>query len=84
MPIEIVTILLQSDRFIKFLNCKSGFRSNNVTQQGKLVAALRLNERLVNNPDLMPHMDKILSRSEFRRYLCGKNWRYDLALHIKN
>lgn len=52
-----------------------------VTQQGKLVADPRLNERLVNNPDLIPHMDKILNRSEFRRYLCGKYWRYDLALH---
>lgn len=52
-----------------------------VTQQSKLVADPRLNERLVNNPDLIPHMDRILNRSEFRRYLCGKDWRYDLALH---
>jgi Phosphodiester glycosidase len=52
-----------------------------VIQRGKLVADPRLNERLVNNPDLIPHMDRILNRSEFRRYLCGKDWRYDIALH---
>jgi Phosphodiester glycosidase len=52
-----------------------------ITQQGKLIADPRLNERLVNNPDLIPHMARILNRSEFRRYLCGKEWRYDIALH---
>ncbi len=28
------------------------------------------NERLMSNPDLLPYLDKILNRSEFRRYVC--------------
>lgn len=29
------------------------------------------NERLMANPDLLPYLDKILNRSEFRRYVCS-------------
>ena len=29
------------------------------------------NERLMTNPDLLPFLDKILNRSEFRRYVCS-------------
>lgn len=51
-----------------------------VTLQGKLVADPRQNERLVKNPELVPYLDRILNRTEFRRYLC-EDWRYDIALH---
>ncbi len=49
--------------------------------QGKLQADPRLNKRLMDNPDLSPYLDKILNRTEFRRYLCGSTVRYDIALH---
>lgn len=49
--------------------------------QGNIIADPRQNERLVNNPDLKLYINKILNRTEFRRYLCGQNIRYDIALH---
>ena len=52
-----------------------------VVQQGQLVADPRQNERLVNNPKLAPYLEKILNRTEFRRYLCGQTVLYDIALH---
>jgi hypothetical protein len=52
-----------------------------VTVQGQQVADPKQNERLINNPDLAPYMDRILNRSEFRRYQCDQNQRYDIALH---
>jgi hypothetical protein len=52
-----------------------------VVRQGKLVADPRLNERLMNNLNLTPYLDKILDRTEFRRYLCGKEIRYDITRH---
>ena len=52
-----------------------------ITQQGKLVADPRTNERLIDNPDLKPYLGKILNRTEFRRYLCGETTRYDITLH---
>ena len=48
---------------------------------GELVADPRINEGLVNNPKLAPYMDKILNRSEFRRYQCSLQTRYDIVLH---
>jgi exopolysaccharide biosynthesis protein len=52
-----------------------------ITQQGKLVADPRTNDRLIDNPDLKPYLGKILNRTEFRRYLCGETTRYDITLH---
>lgn len=52
-----------------------------ITQQGKLVADPRTNERLIDNPDLKPYLGKILNRTEFRRYLCGETTRYDITFH---
>lgn len=49
--------------------------------QGQLLADPRLNERLMDNPNLAPYLDKILNRTEFRRYRCGTTVRYDIALH---
>lgn len=48
---------------------------------GDLVADPSTNERLVNNPKLVPYIDKILNRSEFRRYQCNSKTRYDIVLH---
>lgn len=48
---------------------------------GNLVADPGLNDRLMNNPDLTPYMDKILNRSEFRRYRCEETFRYAIARH---
>lgn len=49
--------------------------------QGKLLADPRLNQRLMDNPDLVPYLDKILNRTEFQRHQCGTTVRYDIALH---
>jgi hypothetical protein len=52
-----------------------------VMQQGGWVADPRQNKRLMNNPRLIPYLQKILNRTEFRRYRCGQTIRYDIALH---
>ncbi len=52
-----------------------------VVLNGKLAADPRQNERLVNNPDLAPYLDKIFDRSEFRRYQCGSSFQYAIARH---
>lgn len=52
-----------------------------VTVQGKQVADPKQNDRLVNNPDLAAYLPKIFDRSEFRRYQCGQEIRYDIAPH---
>ncbi|GAB1538536.1 hypothetical protein NUACC21_11980 [Scytonema sp. NUACC21] len=55
--------------------------TSNIVIQGKLVADPRINERLVNNPNLKPYLNKIFNRTEFRRYQCGQNLRYDITFH---
>lgn len=52
-----------------------------VVIQGKVVADPKENDRLVNNPSLKSYLSQILNRTEFRRYSCGQNIRYDIALH---
>ncbi len=51
-----------------------------VILDGKQVAKPEDNERLMTNPDLLPYLDKILNRAEFRRYRCDGILRYDIAL----
>lgn len=53
--------------------------TSSIVLQGKPVARPEDNERLMNNPELLTYLDKILNRSEFRRYRCG-SIRYDIAL----
>ncbi|PZV10785.1 MAG: hypothetical protein DCF22_15850 [Leptolyngbya sp.] len=48
-----------------------------VTMQGNTIAKPEDNQRLMSNLDLLPYLDKILNRSEFRRYQCGKVIQYD-------
>lgn len=52
-----------------------------ITRKGKLVADPRTNERLMENPDLQLYLDKILNRTEFRRYICSHQFRYDINFH---
>ncbi|MBW4593507.1 MAG: phosphodiester glycosidase family protein [Brasilonema angustatum HA4187-MV1] len=52
-----------------------------VFQQGKLTGNPKDNQRLVDNPDLKPYLNKILNRTEFRRYLCEQTVRYSITLH---
>ena len=52
-----------------------------ITQESKIVADPRFNERLVDNPDLKPYLGKIFNRAEFRRYKCGEQTQYDIQLH---
>lgn len=56
-----------------------------VTLQGRIAADPKQNDRLTNNPNLAPYLDKIFNRSEFRQYQCGQagsqTLRYDIALH---
>jgi exopolysaccharide biosynthesis protein len=61
----------------------NGKTTSIVVLQGKIVADPRQNERLMNNPNLAAYLDKILNRTEFRRYLCGKTVRYDIVLHAQ-
>ena len=64
-----------------FFDPKNHKSTSYVVLQGKLVADPRQNERLMNNSNLAPYLDKILNRTEFRRYLCGQTVRYDITLH---
>lgn len=50
-----------------------------ITQKGNLVADPRLNERLIDNPNLKPYLGKILNRAEFRRYSCKSKTHYDIT-----
>lgn len=52
-----------------------------LVRQGNPMADPRLNERLMDNPDLAPYLEKILNRTEFRRYQCGQVSRYDIVPH---
>lgn len=52
-----------------------------VTLHGKLAADPRLNDRLMTNPALRPYLDRILNRSEFRRYRCQGTLQYAIARH---
>ncbi|MDX2229368.1 MAG: phosphodiester glycosidase family protein [Leptolyngbyaceae cyanobacterium bins.349] len=62
-----------------FFDPKNQKSTSAVFQNGKQVAKPEDNERLMTNPDLLPYLDKILNRSEFRRYQCGAIVQYDIA-----
>jgi exopolysaccharide biosynthesis protein len=64
-----------------FFDPKNHKTTSYVVLQGKLAADPRENERLMQNPQLTSYIDKILNRTEFRRYQCGQTRRYDIALH---
>jgi len=52
-----------------------------VRENELIIANPEDNPRLINNPTLTPYLEQILNRSEFRRYQCGENTRYDIVFH---
>ncbi|ESA36729.1 periplasmic protein [Leptolyngbya sp. Heron Island J] len=64
-----------------FFDPANGQTTSFVTVNGALVADPRDNNRLMDNPDLTVYMEQILNRSEFRRYRCGDDIRYDITFH---
>ncbi|MBW4574182.1 MAG: phosphodiester glycosidase family protein [Aphanothece sp. CMT-3BRIN-NPC111] len=76
----------QKHRAIAVLNA-GFFDPNNqkstsfLIQQGHVVADPRENKQMMRNPRLAPYLNKILNRTEFRRYICGSTIRYDITLH---
>ena len=52
-----------------------------VVLNGEIVADPAQNERLVTNPEMIPYLDRILDRSEFRQYQCRQAMRYAIAVH---
>ena len=52
-----------------------------MVENSQIVADPRFNERLVDNLDLKPYLQKIFNRTEFRRYSCEGATRYDIKLH---
>lgn len=66
-----------------FFDPQNGKSTAIIVVQGQMVADPRNNERLINNPQLKPYLQKILNRTEFRRYLCGGKVRYDIVLRTE-
>ncbi|MBE9180418.1 phosphodiester glycosidase family protein [Oculatella sp. LEGE 06141] len=52
-----------------------------VIQRGAITDDPTANERLMQNPDLVPYLPAILNRSEFRQYTCRDSIRYEIARH---
>ncbi|MDX2239541.1 MAG: phosphodiester glycosidase family protein [Leptolyngbyaceae cyanobacterium bins.302] len=50
-----------------------------IFQNGQQIAKPEDNDRLMNNLNLLPYLDRILNRSEFRRYQCGSSQQYDIT-----
>jgi Phosphodiester glycosidase len=53
-----------------------------ITLNRELIADPRQNEQLMENPALLPYLDRILNRTEIRRYQCLQLERFDLARHL--
>lgn len=64
-----------------FFDPQNQLSTSYVVLEGQTVADPTQNDRLMNNPDLVPYLSKILDRSEFRRYECGQTLEYDITLH---
>ncbi len=64
-----------------FFDPKNQQTTSYILQQGKVLADPRNNIGLIENLKIQPYLGKILNRSEFRTYLCGKDLQYDIALH---
>jgi hypothetical protein len=62
-----------------FFDPQNGLTTSAVVVAGDLVADPRQNPRLMENPDLQADLDKILNRSEFRRYACDHQPRYAIT-----
>ncbi|MBU6229260.1 MAG: phosphodiester glycosidase family protein [Cyanobacteria bacterium REEB459] len=64
-----------------FFDPHNGLTTAAVVVGGALVADPRQNPRLMTNPDLAGSLDKILNRSEFRRYDCHGRPAYAITPH---
>jgi len=64
-----------------FFDPKNKLTTSYILQQGIVLADPRNNIGLIENRNIQPYLGKILNRSEFRSYICGKNIHYDIALH---
>ncbi len=64
-----------------FFDPETGKTVSYIVVNGKQVADPQQNDRLMQNPDLTPYLDKILNRSELRRYRCGTQTTYAIARH---
>jgi Phosphodiester glycosidase len=63
-----------------FFDPVNGKSTSYVVAAGEPIADPHQNERLVNNPDLLPYLPQIFNRSEFRRYQC-EEIRYAIVRH---
>jgi exopolysaccharide biosynthesis protein len=54
---------------------------SHVTIANQSVAHPKSNDRLTQNPKLKPYLPQIFNRSEFRRYQCGRRFRYAITTH---
>lgn len=84
--VETVTQFAQQQRAIAVIN--GGYfdpmnhqTTSYIVLEGKVVADPTENERLTTNPEMMPYLDRILNRSEFRQYRCGTRIQYAIAAH---
>ncbi len=64
-----------------FFDPKNQETTSYILQQGKVLADPRNNIGLIENLKVQPYIGKILNRSEFRSYICGKDIQYDVTLH---
>ncbi|NJL36177.1 MAG: phosphodiester glycosidase family protein [Leptolyngbyaceae cyanobacterium SM1_4_3] len=64
-----------------FFNPENLKSTSYVVLNSEQVADPRDDELLVNNPQLIPYLDKIFNRTELRQYRCGQTVRYAIALH---
>lgn len=85
--LETVTQFAQRRDAVAILNAGFFDPSNQkstsyITINRELVADPRQNERLMENPALLPYLDRILNRTELRHYQCQQLERFDLARHL--
>lgn len=84
--LETVKTLAQQQGAIAAINAgffdpNNGKTTSHIIQQGKIVADPKQNERLMKNPDLTRYLDKILNRSEWRKYQCSSTVQYSITAH---
>jgi Phosphodiester glycosidase len=64
-----------------FFDPANQLSTSHILRQGQPIADPQQNDRLMQNPELSPYLTQILNRSEFRRYQCGSEQRYDITPH---
>lgn len=62
-----------------FFDPKNQQSTSFLVKSGEIEGDPGQNQRLMQNPDLQAYLPQILNRSEFRRYQCGNQIRYDLT-----